>query len=439
MKRKLFDKLLKWKNCRDRKPLLLKGARQVGKTYLLKEFGEKAFKDCHHFDFERNKGLISIFEPDLIPKRIIGDLSIRTGKKIVSATDLVIFDEIQECPKALTSLKYFCEEMPELALCSAGSLLGVKLSGESFPVGKVEFLNLYPMNFEEFLMANEEDEISLDIFRTALQSNSISSAAHDRLWSRLKEYFITGGMPDAVFEYLTVNDDRFEMTNRVRKIQKGLIDSYYKDFAKHSGKINAMHIVSLFENIPMQLSKTMGGQAKRFEFKNAIPGKKGFVEIRGPIDWLEHAGLIIKVKVCNRAEIPLESFCKYNLFKLLMFDIGLLGCMLGIGLEEIISQDYGIAKGYFAENFVAAEFLAATDSPPYSWAERNSEIEFLRILDGKIVPIEVKSGIRTQAKSLRQYILKYNPAHAIKLSANNLSKDTNQIVHNYPLYLAGLI
>lgn len=438
MKRKLHDKLLEWRDSRDRKPLLLKGVRQVGKTYLLKDFGEGIYKACHHFNFEKDKKLSKIFETDLFPRRIVDELAIHSGKKIDISTDLVIFDEIQECPRALTSLKYFCEEMPNLALCAAGSLLGVKLSGESFPVGKVEFLHLYPMNFEEFIMANE-DEMSLEIFKNALQGDTMSEIAHLKLWSLLKEYYITGGMPKAVLAYLETKNDRFGMMDSVRKVQRDLLDSYHKDFAKHSGKVNAMHIVSLFENVPMQLAKTEDNSAKRFEFKNAIPGKRGFADLHGPIDWLEKAGLVIMVKVCNRAEIPLESFCKYNMFKLFVFDIGLLGCMLEIPPESLISEDYGMTKGYFAENFTACEFLAATNANLYSWAERNSEIEFLRVLNGKIVPVEVKSGLRTQAKSLRQYILKYHPSHAIKLSANRLNKGASQIVQNYPLYLAGLI
>jgi len=200
--------------------------------------------------------------------------------------------------------------------------------------------------------------------------------------------------------------------NTARTIQQELIEGYFKDFAKHSGKINSLHIVSVLENV------------KRYRFKKVLSHKKSFSDLQGPIDWLIKAGLIIKVKICNRAELPLESFCKNNIFKLFLFDIGLLGAMLDLPPKTIISQNFGITKGYFAENYVAQEFLSVDISKLYSWPERNSEIEFLRVVDENIIPVEVKSGTRTQAKSLGQFINKYSPEKAI---------------HNYPLYLAGKI
>lgn len=439
MKRVAITLLNQWLKKSDRKPLLLKGARQVGKTHLLKEFGGKEFPHHHYFNFEEDKKLAAIFQADLFPKRILSELSIRSGKQIDLKNDLVIFDEIQECPKALTSLKYFCEEIPELALCSAGSLLGVTLSEESFPVGKVEFLNLYPLTFAEFLKA-VDDQISLEIIQSFNKNtDTLPLVAHERLWNQLKEYYFTGGMPAVIKCYIGNKENRLTMIEEVRKTQKQLVESYYKDFAKHAGKTNSMHILSVFETIPMQLAKNRDASVGRFRFKGVIPKKKSFGELQGPIDWLEKAGLVIRIKICNRAEIPLEAFCKYNLFKLFLFDIGLLGCMLGLPAESIFAEDYGITKGYFAENFVAQEFLAAGNSPLYAWVEGNTEIEFLRILHGKVVPVEVKSGQRTQAKSLKQFILQYSPATAIKLSALSLKKNPSQIVQNIPLYLAGYI
>ena len=223
---------------------------------------------------------------------------------------------------------------------------------------------------------------------------------------------------------------------RARDIQKKLIAGYNNDFAKHSGKTNSMHIVSVFENVPMQLSTNLDGSVRRYRFKGVIPRKKGYAELQGPIDWLEKAGLILKVKVCKRAQIPIDSFCSNNLFKLFLFDIGLLGCMLDLPVNLIYSQDYGTTKGYFAESFVAQEFTASGVLKLYSWTQGTSEIEFLRIINDTLVPVEVKSGTRTQAKSLRQYMLKYSPQRAVKISAKPLNRQEGKALQNYPLYLA---
>jgi len=336
-------------------------------------FGKNEFEYTHVFNFEQNPNLAKAFQADLVPERILRELSIVAGRSINPENDLVIFDEIQECPKALTSLKYFNEEMRELALCCAGSLLGVKLSEESFPVGKVEFLHLYPMTFEEFLMAMGE-ELLVESIVEMEPGNPIPEIAHDMLWQLLKEYFITGGMPEVVEEYVHLHATPVEAREGARRLQQALLESYYKDFAKHAGNNNSVHIVSVFENIPRQLSKNMDGSVRRYRFKDVIQKKKSFAELQGPIDWLVQAGLAIKVKVCNRAELPLEAFCKVNIFKLFVFDVGLLGCMLDLPVEAIISEDYGIAKGYFAENFVAQELIAAGVKNLYSWTERNSEM-----------------------------------------------------------------
>jgi len=438
MKRIIHDKLRAWKDSRNRKPLILQGARQVGKSYILKKFGEKDFPVCHVFNFEHDKQrLSSTFEPDLDANRIINDLSIISGKKINPKNDLVIFDEIQECPDAMTSLKYFCEDKPELHLCCAGSLIGVKMSPKSFPVGKVNYLDMYPMTFEEFLHALN-DELALESFYSCKKIHRQSKVAHNKLWEILKEYYVTGGMPEVIFSYIQKRKTRLDAMETARSVQQEIINSYFKDFAKHSGKTNSMHIVAVLENVPMQLSKYIDSSVKRYKFKGIIPGKKSFAEIQGPVEWLEKAGIIIKIKLCNKAEIPLESFCKNNIFKLFVFDIGILGCMLDLPVKSILAEDYGITKGYFAENFVAQEFLASGAFKQYSWTERNSEIEFLKVIDGSIVPIEVKSGQRTQAKSLRQYIKKYSPEKAIKITGKSLEV-INDIVVNYPLYLAGII
>lgn len=441
-KRRLYNDLLKWKVNKERKPLVLQGARQVGKTHLLKQFAEKEFVAFHYFNFEEDKRLAVLFETNLDPTGIMEELAILSGRSLLAGHCLV-FDEIQACPRALTSLKYFHEKKPEQALLAAGSLLGISLSGESFPVGQVDFLNLYPLTFEEFLMACG-DQICLDILTKALQTSSMPQAGHARLLDRLKEYYVTGGMPEVVSRYLSFdNADPVQRFAETRKVQKGLLESYYKDFAKHSGKINAMHIANVFENIPLQLSRNMDGSVRRFLFRGVLANKKSYADLENPITWLEKANLVLKTKICNRAEIPLESFCKHNIFKLYLFDIGLLGCMLQLPLEALRFQDYGIAKGYFAENFVAQELvaqerLASWDNKLYAWNEETAEIEFLRWEECGIVPIEVKSGLRTQAKSLKQYLLKYKPKKSIKLSLQRLQKPQDDgSTTMMPLYMAG--
>ena len=436
LQRTLYDKLLKWRKSTTRKPLLLQGARQTGKSYLLEHFANSEFANLFLFNFEKNPSLKEIFKSDLDPQRIIRELSLASGKSINPESDVVIFDEIQEAPKAIASLKYFFEEMPELALAGAGSLLGVKLANELFPVGKVDFLYLYPLSFAEFLKAAENELLVETLDRENLQS--LPTIAHDKLWLLLKEYFITGGMPQVVEEYLNLRATPIEARKRVRELQRGLLDSYYKDFAKHSGSNNALHIVAVFENIPMQLASSLEGSVNRYKFKDVIPGKKGFTALQGPIEWLVHAGLAVKVKVCNRAELPMEAFCKPNMFKLFVFDVGLLGCLLDLPVEAILNDNYGISKGYVAENFVAQELMTAGNRNIYSWTERNSEIEFMIIENDYIIPLEVKSGMRTQAKSLQQYIRKYSPPRAIILSKRNFTEKKDSCIQYMPLYTAGM-
>lgn len=438
MYRKIYSKLIEWKKSKFRSPLLLRGARQVGKSYVLQKFGEHEFPQCHIFNFEMNKNLFSAFETDLDPEKIIKDLSIVSGKNIDTRTDLIIFDEIQECPKALTSLKYFCEQMPRLHLCCAGSLIGVKLNSESFPVGKVEFIDMHPLCFEEFLRAMKSD-LALKLFFDFTDNENQSEIAHQKLWDYFREYCVTGGMPQVVATYIKHRTNFIEAMNMARNIQNRLVESYQNDFAKHSGKVNSLHIISVFENIPTQLSANMDRSVKRFQFKDVIQRKKSYADLQGPIEWLEKAGLVIKVKKCNRSEIPFETFCKENIFKLFVFDIGLLGAMLDLPVNMIYIQDFGITKGYFAENFVACEFVSNSISKLYSWSEKTSEIEFLTIIDNQPVPVEVKSGTRLQAKSLQQYILRYSPKLAVKLSGKPLKRNKISPIQNYPLYWASKI
>ena len=293
------------------------------------------------------------------------------------------------------------------------------------------------MNFEEFLIQTGDD-LLVNAYYEGIKQKSLLPAVHNKLWSLLKEYYITGGMPKAVYAFFQNIEKKIEAYKAVRQIQKGLVTGYINDFSKHSGKTNALHIARIFENIPMQLSGYMDGSTKRYRFRNVITGKKSYGELQGPIDWLIKAGLAIKVHICKKAEMPFKSFCKDNIFKLFMFDTGLLGAMLELSPEILLLQDYGITKGFFAENFTACEILSSEESQLYSWTERNSEIEFIMEINGRIVPVEVKSGRRTKAKSLSQYMLKYHPKAAIKISANSL-KMKNAGISQVPLYLSGKI
>lgn len=437
MKRKIIKYLFLWKDSANRNPLLLLGARQVGKTWILHEFGKTAFPNVHYFDFsERNKTLSGIIKKSLDPRQIIKDLEIFIEKRINPKNDLIIFDEIQDLPSALKSLKYFKEKMPELHLVCAGSLLGVGLTDESFPVGKVDYIDMYPLSFDEFLK-EVAGEFIYDEYENAVKLRKSSDVLHEKLMVYLRDYWITGGMPAVVSGYMNSRESRYEAYEAARKIQNNLIKDYLNDFSKHAGKLNGNHLQLVFKNIPSQLAANIDGSVNRYIFKDIIPGKKGFTAVEGPIAWLEHAGLVYKVPICNRSEVPLKAYTKSNIFKIHLFDIGLLGAMLELSPKTILENDYGSAKGYFAESFVLAELKKTMKSGIYGWTERNSEIEFLITFDDKIVPIEVKSGSRTKAKSLAQYLIKYDPDLAFKLMDKVLEPETGSTVRKVSLYFAG--
>lgn len=406
----------------------------MGKTHLLKEFGRVHFSNFHYFNFEKETELAKIFEKNLIPERILADLSFYTDSPIAIGKDLVIFDEIQEVPRALTSLKYFCEDCPELHLCAAGSLLGVHLNSVSFPVGKVTFQTLKPMSFEEFLMAN--DDKGLPFIENISSNDPIPEIVHEHLWEQLKHYFIVGGLPEAISTYLEHRKDLYMAFSRVRKKQEDLLNTYYADISKHSGKVNAMHIDRVLKSIPMQLQQVHDGSFSRYKFKGVIPGITHYDRLSGAIDWLEAAGLIIKVHIVNSGHLPFLGYSKENIFKLLMFDVGILGSMSQLSPKVILDYEYGSYKGYFAENFVAQEFAQGGKDPLYSWQEKKSELEFILEEDGKAIPIEVKSGKITKSSSLKVFYEKYHPPYQVIFSGRPLDVSQEKVRY-YPLYLAG--
>ena len=436
MKRKIEESLSSWKADVDRKPLILRGARQVGKTYSLRKFGNEQFSNVHYINFEGNETFSQIFVGDLNPERIISELNFQLKISINKESDLLIFDEIQEVPRALTSLKYFQENIPELSICAAGSLLGVHTGEASFPVGKIDFMDLYPLTFDEFLLALGEED-AYDYLINAKLEMPLPGVVHERLWGCLKLYFIVGGMPEAVKTFLAGRDDLFMALEKVRKRQKILIMAYLADVAKHSGKLNAMHIERVWRNVPSQLAREFDGSVSRFRFKDVVPGINRYARLAGTIDWLIAAGLLIRVPIVNRAEIPLSAYTKENIFKLYLFDIGMLGAISGLDPANIMDYDYGTYKGYFAENFVAQELVAAGHKELYGWNEGSAEVEFLLEHNGDILPLEIKSGWVTQAKSLRVYAEKYAPPFRTVMSAKNISVKENGLYCGLPLYLTG--
>lgn len=437
MKRTALTQLNQWKQQETRKPLILKGARQVGKTYILQEFGSQEFAQYHYINFEQSPDAAAMFEFNLDPQRIIQELSFYLDRSIDIHNDLIIFDEIQEAPKALTSLKYFCEQYPRMFICAAGSLLGLQLSQASFPVGKVDFLPLYPLSFEEFLMALN-DQKSLDILTHLTTSSKIPQIIHEHLWQQFKYYLYIGGLPEAITSYLSHQEDTHTAFQNVRTTHNNLILAYEADIAKHSGAQNAMHIARLWRNIPSQLASTSDGAAPKFKFKGILPKVSRYSQLAGCIDWLKSTGMLIQTPIVNQGQLPLNAYTKDNMFKLYMFDVGILGALNQISPQTILNYDYGTYKGYYAENFVIQEF-SAHNHRSFCWREGTSEVEFLIEHEGHVIPYEVKSGSVTHAKSLSLFKHKYQPPYQVILSAKPFSVHTSPASQKIPLYLAGFL
>lgn len=429
MKRLALNALNEWKNRSKRKPLLIDGPRQCGKTYLVREiFGPTSFKNVHVVDFRRDKDAHAFFEGSINPEDILSNLSIYLNHKIDLENDLIFFDEIGECQGAIDSLKYFCDSYPEAYLCSSGSNIGLL---SSFPVGKIETVNMRPMSFYEFILASGED-----LLIEAYSQRSRALAVHDKLWDKLLDYYFVGGMPESVAAWFDADvDDKLTKIKSVEKIQTDLLEGYYRDFGKYSGRINAMHIETVFRNIPVQLSKNIEGSSGRYKFKGVIPKKERYLDLLGPIEWLCKSKLASKCNlVDSKPRSPLKAVARENLFKIYMFDIGILGRMLDLTYEEQRAQKI-IEKGYLAENFVINELIASGNTDNYYWSENTSEIEFLiKSKSGEIYPVEVKSGKRTQTKSLKVFMEKYSPAKSVKLVGKAGGFDDNQVV--WPLYYA---
>ena len=428
MHRVLLEKLLRWKAQKMRKPLLIDGARQTGKTYLLQHLFGKAFNQVLRIDFLESPSMADAFAGSLNPENIVSNIELLTGQLFTPATDLLILDEIGECPRAVTSLKYFAEKAPHLFIAASGSNIGLL---NTFPVGKVEQHNLRPLSFREFLLASNEPALI-----KAFDNELNSTAAHTKLFDKLTDYYFTGGMPEAVNTWFKLADQSIlERVTATTQIHADLVSGYTRDFGKYSGKVDASLIDSIFKAVPSQLSSVLDESVKRFKFKNVHDRKSRYLELESGITWLEKCRLVLKnYPIEGSPRSPLAAYKKDNLVKLFLIDVGLLNHMLGVSYKETKQQGYEY-KGYVAENFVQQELAAAGIDPTFSWNDARAEIEFIASDQaGNIIPIEVKSGKRTRAKSLQSYIQKCNPSKTIKLTGTQGSSPLEQQHLVFPLY-----
>lgn len=429
MKRDIYQKLLEWKSSARRKPLLLKGARQVGKTYILKKFGEQEYARVAYLNFEEEPLLDDFFKPNLNPQKIITNLSIYLKHDIQPETDLIIFDEIQASNNALNSLKYFNEQANEYHIAAAGSLLGIKLSQpKSFPVGKVNFLYLYPLTFLEFLDAVNQSELR-KLIETTTEFIPYPELFHQELIELLRRYYFVGGMPEAV-QYFSETKDIL----KVQEIQNEIINSYVLDFAKHAQPQDIPKLSLIWESIPAQL----GRENKKFLF-TALKQTARAREYENALKWLEDTGLILRIKLLKTAKLPLTAYSDTNIFKIYALDIGLLSALARIAPEILTKGDQFFTefKGAFVENYVAQQLTSHQENELYYWkSDGSAEIDFICAHKNAIYPLEAKAGISPRSKSLSFYDGKYNPAVLSRTTLLNLKHDGK--VCNYPLYAISL-
>lgn len=424
MYRQAIEALKKWKDNPNRKPLIIRGARQVGKTWLMKEFGNSCFNHTVYINFDGNERMSELFSGDMDVRRIIIGLELEAGFKINPENTLIIFDEVQEVPHALTSLKYFNENTPEYRIVAAGSLLGVALHpGTSFPVGKVEFLDLYPLNFTEFLIATGKEP-----FVELLQKGDFAMATSfkTKYIDALKHYYFVGGMPEVVFHFSQDND-----FNMVREIQKRILDAYEQDFSKHAPNETVPRIRLLWNSIPVQLAK----ENKKFIYGLVKEGARAR-EYELAMQWLIDCGLVTKVSRISKPALPLKAYEDLKAFKLFMVDVGLLSCMSRLSPQTLLEGNalFEEFKGALTEQYVFQQLKGLKGIDTYYWANDrgNSEIDFIIDNGNVIVPIEVKAETNLKAKSLKTYREMFSPTVSIRASMSDYKKE-NWLV-NMPLY-----
>lgn len=424
MYRSAIRKLYDWKNSRTRKPLIIEGARQVGKTWLMKEFGKEAYKDVAYINFDSNSVMADLFSSDLNPDRLVMGLELYLGKKIDSENTLLIFDEVQEVPRAISSLKYFYEEKPEYHIVAAGSLLGIALhEGTSFPVGKVDFLKLYPLSFKEFLMAVHGKQYAELLEK---QDFEMITTFKQKYIEALKQYYFIGGMPEAVSSFMEDRD-----FNTVRSIQSRILSAYEQDFSKHAPIEIVPRIRMVWNSIPSQLAK----ENRKFVYGLVREGGRA-KDYKTAIMWLSDCGLINKVSRVNSAGIPLKAYEDLKAFKLFLLDVGLLGCLAGLNQSSLLDGNSMFVefKGALTEQYVCQQLMTLDDLGVYYYKNDQSSCEIDFVIDnGKLaVPVEVKAEENLRAKSLKVFRDKFKPEISVRTSMSDYRKEDWLV--NLPLY-----
>lgn len=431
MKREFIKELVKWRDSSRRKPLLITGVRQCGKTHTLKEFGNTCFDNVCYVNLESSSNYAAIFDYDFDVKRIIREIELIEQCKIIPGKTLLILDEIQEVPRAITALKYFCEEMRELHVACAGSLLGVALRNENiaFPVGKVNRKKMYPMSFKEFVVANGQEKY-IEMLANWNREREIPEVYSRPLEQLLKEYYIVGGMPEVVQEYVNTHDFK-----TVQEIQDEILADYADDFSKHAPASEVEKIRLVWDSIPKQLAK----ENNKFMFSHVKEGKRAH-ELEAALQWLKNAGLAHLLELVRNVETPLSANADATYFKAYVSDCGLLCRRLGLGYKDFLGETNNLKtfKGAVVENYVMNE-LICYGKQPFFWRSGNTaELDFLFEENGEIVPVEVKSATNTQAKSYKQFCKRYGPRRGYKLSLKNLAVNDCEGTEttSLPLYLS---
>ncbi len=428
MDRKITKFLEEWKESQHRKPLILQGARQVGKTYSILEFGRTYYENVVYFNFETNPALNKTFEENISPDYLIPILSHIAGQTIIREKTLIVFDEVQLCERALTSLKYFCEDAPDYHIIVAGSLLGVAVNRASFsfPVGKVDMKTLYPMDMEEFMLAMGEDSLVERIKKSFASDTPLPSAFHDTAMKLYRQYLVVGGMPECVMQFANTRDYVL-----VRHIQDTILASYLNDMSKYNNLNEIKKTRLAYDNITVQLSK----KNTRFQYKLVKKGGRAS-EFENAIEWLCLSGIVSRIYKVEQIKKPLENYRDIDSFKIYVSDLGLLCAKKDLTADDILymTSEINDFKGGMTENYVNVQ-LAINGYNTYYWmSERGAEIDFVIQRDGKLIPVEVKSADNTKAKSLKVYMETYKPAYAIKLSAKNFGFEDGK--KTVPLYAA---
>ena len=427
MERKIEEQLLAWKNkTDDRLPLIVNGARQVGKTYILRKFGEEQFKNVVYINLETNLTIASYFNDNIAPERLLRYLEASTGERIIPEETLIIFDEIQSSERALTALKYFCEETPEYHIAAAGSLLGVAINRQhySFPVGKVETLTLYPLDFEEYLGARNQKLLSEEIRRAYEKMEPLPDALHQKAIELYREYLLIGGMPACINAFLKSGSFL-----DVPLVQNEILDNYIADMAKYASNTDSVKIRACYNSIPAQLAK----DNKKFQYK--VVQKGGSAALFGAsIEWLNLAGVVLKCQRINQAIEPIAVYTDLSAFKLYMGDVGLLTMKSGLSQQTVLSGEGNTFMGAVTENYVAQQ-LAAKGYDLYYWeSSSTAELDFVLQKGNQIVGVEVKKGEHVRSRSLSVFVDSYKPAYSVRLSLKNFGEKDG--LKSVPLYAA---